>query len=178
VIAQCESELAYLRDVFKRYQEKNKWKVSQKELESRAKNVDLLRRNLNLLQDEFREQINRVKREQQQDLERNGDFINVFGRKRKGSEEEEEESDRDVNEEERDILAQFEENDKELENIAAELVEALDKVKLKAENSENLIKRQGELLKKTRKKAEDNEHKLRQNNNALKSILEKHKNGK
>jgi hypothetical protein len=46
---QCEEELSYLREVFKRYQEKNKRKISQAEIEARSKNIDLLRRNLNLL---------------------------------------------------------------------------------------------------------------------------------
>lgn len=45
----CEEELSYLREVFKRYQEKNKRKISQEEIEARSKNIDLLRRNLNLL---------------------------------------------------------------------------------------------------------------------------------
>lgn len=45
----CEEELSYLRDVFKKYQEKNKRKISQNEIEARSKNIDLLRRNLNLL---------------------------------------------------------------------------------------------------------------------------------
>ena len=47
--ASCEDELAYLRDLFKKYQEKNKRKISQKEIEARSKNIDLLRKNLNLL---------------------------------------------------------------------------------------------------------------------------------
>jgi hypothetical protein len=46
---QAEDELQYLREVFKRYQEKNKRKISQKEMEARSKNIDLLRKNLNLL---------------------------------------------------------------------------------------------------------------------------------
>ena len=46
---QCEDELSYLREVFKKYQEKNKRKISQKEIEARSKNIDLLRKNLNLL---------------------------------------------------------------------------------------------------------------------------------
>ncbi len=91
---QCEEELSYLRDVFKKYQEKNKRKVSQKELENRSKNIDLLRRNLNLLQDEFKEQINRMRKEMSMGGdERQGDFINVFGNKkrRKGSDDSDDE---------------------------------------------------------------------------------------
>ena len=59
----CEEELSYLRDVFKKYQVKNKRKVSQKDLEARSKNIDLLRKNLNLLQDEFKEQIARMRKD-------------------------------------------------------------------------------------------------------------------
>jgi hypothetical protein len=49
MFSQCEDELSYLREVFKKYQEKNKRKISQKEIEARSKNIDLLRKNLNLL---------------------------------------------------------------------------------------------------------------------------------
>ena len=60
---QCEEELQYLREIFKKYQEKNKRKVSQKEIEARSKNIDLLRKNLNLLQDEFKEQVGRMRKD-------------------------------------------------------------------------------------------------------------------
>lgn len=74
-----------------------------------------------------------------------GDFINVFGSRKASQYTEEDEegggdSDRELNEDERDILKQFEENDRELENIAAELVDALDQVKNKAENIQTQIK--------------------------------------
>eukprot|EP00347_Sterkiella_histriomuscorum_P002197 403369092 len=192
----CEEEHSYLRQVFKRYQEKNKRTITKKELENRAKNIDLLRRNINLLNDEFKEQVSRMRKEiaQTNSLtggDRSGDFIDVFGSARQGrknrdeendgeygDQQSSEESDRDLNDEERDILKQFEENDQELENIAAELVNALDEVKMKAQNNETALKRQKELLTKTKKKAEDNENKLRQNNNQLKQILQKYKNGK
>ena len=45
----CESDLKDLRQVFKAYQEMNKRKVEQHEIENRSKNIDLLRKNLNLL---------------------------------------------------------------------------------------------------------------------------------
>ena len=60
---QAEEELLYLREIFKRYQEKNKRKISQKEIEARSKNIDLLRKNLNLLQDEFKEQVTRMRKD-------------------------------------------------------------------------------------------------------------------
>ena len=62
---------------------------------------------------------------------------------------------------EKDILKQFEENDKELEEIAAQIVGALDELKGKAQNIESSISRQSDLLKKTRKAADENEAKLR-----------------
>jgi len=49
-----ENALRSLRAVFKVYQNKNKRKVEQIELENRSRNIDLLRKNLNLLQDEFK----------------------------------------------------------------------------------------------------------------------------
>ena len=63
-------------------------------------------------------------------------------------------SDRELNAEEKSILQQFEDNDKELEDIAAQILEELDKLKGKAVNIEDQTKRQCELLKKTNRKAE------------------------
>ena len=51
-----EELLKALRATFKIYQNKNKRKVEQVEIESRSKNIDLLRKNLNLLQEEFKMQ--------------------------------------------------------------------------------------------------------------------------
>jgi hypothetical protein len=85
---QAEDELAYLRDVFKRYQEKNKRKIAQKEIEARSKNIDLLRRNLNLLQDEFKEQVARMRKDMANGSggrQQEGDFMNIFGINRSGS---------------------------------------------------------------------------------------------
>ena len=50
----CEADLRDLRSVFKSYQEKNKRKLEQFELIQRTKNIDLLRKNLNLLHEEFK----------------------------------------------------------------------------------------------------------------------------
>lgn len=78
------------------------------------------------------------------------DFINVFhhginrdsNRTEEGEGADEDvEEERDLRDDERDILAQFEENDKELEDIAAQIVGALDELKGKAENIEGSIKR-------------------------------------
>jgi len=51
--------------VFKVWQNKNKRKVEPIEMENRSKNIDLLRKNLNLLQEEFRVQANRSRKEYQ-----------------------------------------------------------------------------------------------------------------
>jgi len=55
VFSECETLLQYLRDIFQRYQQKNKRKIPEKEIKNRSKNIDLLRKNLNILQDEFRD---------------------------------------------------------------------------------------------------------------------------
>ena len=94
MFSQCEDELSYLREVFKKYQEKNKRKISQKEIEARSKNIDLLRKNLNLLQDEFKEQVARMRKDLIQANNPNNtpdsstgksDFINIFGNINRGS---------------------------------------------------------------------------------------------
>lgn len=134
--------------MFKKYQEKNKRKISQKEIEARSKNIDLLRKNLNLLQDEFKEQVARMRKDLTQannnststpDSSAGGksDFINIFGNINRGSSNQDEsynaeEEDRELYDDEKDILKQFEANDKELENIAAVIVGALDELKGKA----------------------------------------------
>ena len=48
----ADEALIVLRKVFKEYQNKNKRKVEPKEIEDRSKNIDLLRKNLNLLREE------------------------------------------------------------------------------------------------------------------------------
>ena len=87
-------------------------------------------------------------------------------------------SEKEMNEDERDILKQFEDNDKELESIAALIVGSLDELKGKAQNIESSVKRQSDLLKKAKKAADENEAKLKQQNNQLKQVLLKYKNGR
>ena len=48
-----EEQLQFLRSVFKKYQKKNKKILTQEELTHRSEQIDLLRKNLNLLKDEF-----------------------------------------------------------------------------------------------------------------------------
>ena len=87
-------------------------------------------------------------------------------------------SEKEMNEDERDILKQFEDNDKELESIAALIVGSLDELKGKAQNIESSVKKQSDLLKKAKKAADENEAKLKQQNNQLKQVLLKYKNGR
>ena len=47
-----DEALIALRKVFKEYQNKNKRKVEPAEIVARSSNIDLLRKNLNLLRDE------------------------------------------------------------------------------------------------------------------------------
>ena len=47
-----DEALIALRKVFKEYQAKNKRKVEMSEIIARSENIDLLRKNLNLLRDE------------------------------------------------------------------------------------------------------------------------------
>ena len=49
----CESNLSQLRTVFKDYQKKNKEQLTKGEILNRTTMIDKLRRNLNLLKDEF-----------------------------------------------------------------------------------------------------------------------------
>ena len=58
------------------------------------------------------------------------------------------EEERDLNEAEAMYLKEFEQNDQELEDIAGEIVKALDTVKRNAENIEAGIDRQSHLLQK------------------------------
>ena len=81
-----EALLRSIRQVFKEYQNLNKRKVEQIELENRSRNIDLLRKNLNLLQEEFKMQQNRSKHSMKLSKsksnafghESNGDFIDIF----------------------------------------------------------------------------------------------------
>lgn len=102
-------------------------------------------------------------------------FVDVFAINKNDKDSD---SDRELYDEEKNILQQFEENDKELEEIAAQIVDGLDKLKVTSQSMEENIKRQGEMLGKTRAKSEKNEARLRQNNNQLKQLLNKYRNGK
>ena len=149
----CEQGLSYLRDVFKRYQKKNGRKLPQFEIEARSKNIDLLRKNLNLLKDEFQAQLERTQKENLKGKgggkeKNNKDFVDIFAinGSKSNLDGPYDEEDREMNKDERDLLKQFEENDKELEDIAGAICGALDTLKGTAENIENTIEKQGAML--------------------------------
>lgn len=86
----------------------------------------------------------------------NSDFIDIF----KNAGINDTQSEVSLNEDEISILKEFEDNDKELEDIAAQIVGALDELKGTAQNIENQVNRQGDLLKSANSKAEDLEVRL------------------
>lgn len=130
---QCEQQLQFLRDVFKRYSKKNQRKMTQQEIEARSKCIDILRKNLNLLKDEFSAQQERHQKKEQskaktssEKKKQNKEFVDIFslnsssaGFAPTGENVDEE---RGLNQAERDLLREFEENDKELEDIAGAIV--------------------------------------------------------
>ena len=56
IFATCETQLAYLRTIFKEYQNRNKLKIPPEELKARTRNIDLLREQINLLKKESKNQ--------------------------------------------------------------------------------------------------------------------------
>lgn len=148
-----EQMLRSLRQVFKVYQNKNKRKVEQSELENRSKNIDLLRKNLNLLQEEFKVQASRSKKDFHNrkhggtdasslsgiTKQTNDDFIDIFKGATKLNESFSSTDEAPLTDDERNILAQFEENDQELEDIAAQICGALDTLKGTAQNIEKTV---------------------------------------
>ena len=169
IFDKCEADLTELRSVFKLYQNKNKRKVEQDELEARSRNITLLRKNLNLLGEEFKIQANKSKKayRQQKDDEagvpKDNDSIDIFGTygKNKGggtgiNDDTFDDGEEDpLNEDELSILKQFEQNDQELEDIAAQICGALDDLQGTAENMKTMVKEQGSMLRKTRESTEN-----------------------
>ena len=56
IFARCEDKLASLRKIFKEYQNRNKLKIPARELNARTDNIDLLRKQINLLKEEDKRQ--------------------------------------------------------------------------------------------------------------------------
>ena len=59
IFARCETQLAYLRTVFKEYQNRNKLKLPPEEIKARTRTIDLLRHQINLLKAEDKNQLQR-----------------------------------------------------------------------------------------------------------------------
>ena len=96
--------------------------VHPKELEARTRNVNMLRQNLNLLNETFRDQTQRT-RNVKEDPQRQRVEINVTDSA----------IDRDLTEAEKEALNQFQENDRELEAIALEIANSLGDLRNKAD---------------------------------------------
>ena len=191
----AEKKLAHLRTIFKQYQKKNKLLLPETEIKARTRNIDLLRQQINLLRDEFRTQTERhriekavdqghvtqVYKKRQRGVQK--EFIDIFGSQSKEGEGKDEndvpgEEMRDLDQHEREILKAFEANDKELDAVAAKIVEELEKVKNNAQNIEGQIDKQGELLKRTNARADGTHADLQMQSSDLKDAINKHKNGK
>ena len=157
----CESQLSHLRQIFKLYQEKNKITLGKAEIQQRTTIIDKLRKNLNLLKDEFNAQVDRAKVEtekkslfKQKNRQPQAEFINLFGSINQDINEPQmateahvgEEAERSLNEDEQKYLDAFEENDKALDSITHEIIKGLEVVKLNAENIETGIDKQTKLL--------------------------------
>ena len=108
--------------------------MTQQEIEQRSKCIDILRKNLNLLKDEFSAQQERHQKKEQskqnkttsEKKKQNKEFVDIFslnassaGFAAGGNPDDEE---RGLDQAERDLLKEFEENDKELEDIAGLIV--------------------------------------------------------
>ena len=82
-----------------------------------------------------------------------------------------------MNDDERSILKEFQQNDQELEEIAKEINLALKEIKEKAQNVEANADKTGQLLEKQNERADKIVAKLTVQSNDLKQAISKHKNG-
>lgn len=72
------------------------------------------------------------------------DIFKEYGKKKDGAiNESDDDEEQPLNEDEMSILKEFEDNDKELEEIALKICGALDDLKGNAENMKTLVKEQG-----------------------------------
>ena len=163
ILAACESKLADLRTVFKEYQNRNKLKLPETVIKARTRNIDILRHQINLLKERFKVQNERsrmenalnpnstqsmIKKKRKKGVEK--EFIDLFsinsaGDKADkvsgsinggGGDDESEEDERDLNDDEKKIMEEFADNDKELEALTLQIVAELKDVKNNALNIE------------------------------------------
>ena len=87
--------------------------------------------------------------------------------------EEDEAPDRELTEEEKDVLEEFAKNDKELEDIALLIANDLDSLKDKAIRTGEALDEQHQLLTKANEMAENTELELNRQNNQLAAALKK-----
>lgn len=95
-----------------------------------------------------------------------------------GPDSDEEAPDRDLNEQEKRALKEFEENDKELEEMALEIANSLTQLGEKANKTAISINEQNQMLKQANKAAEQTELELNRQNNELARLLNKYRHGK
>lgn len=88
--------------------------MPEKELKARQKNIDLLRKNINILEEEFKQQTNKHKGAGlSPDKKKNGS--DLYGINRESLIDDDDE--RDLNDDEKDLLEEFRNNDKEIDSI-------------------------------------------------------------
>ena len=120
-----------------------------------------------------------VQNEKKKNESKDKGYIDLFDENNTGIQaEESSDEEQELNQAEKNALAQFDENDQELEKIAGEIATALDHLKETSLNIADRVGTQNQLLKGANSKAKKTESELNQQNNDLKKALEKHKNGK
>lgn len=85
----------------------------------------------------------------------------------KYKDEEDEDALREMNEYEKDLMKQFEENDAEIDNMLDNVIQVAEKIHLYAQDINTAIMTQAELLKKVNNKAEKARQNLVQRNSAM-----------
>ena len=86
--------------------------------------------------------------------------------------------DRDMTESEQAVMKEFQENDKELEDIALQIYNQLGELEEKQKKTGVSINEQYEMLKKANEAAEKTELELNRQNNELSRLLNKYRGGK
>lgn len=96
----------------------------------------------------------------------------MFKERKKKKRSKDEEPERDMTQEEQDLLKKFEEGDKEIDAMLEVVNEQLDRLKLHAEGLGTQIDNQKQLISKVNKKTEQSWQRLRQKDSALQSVLD------
>lgn len=173
-INEAEGNLKELKIVFKEFCEKHREKLAPFEVDQREKNIDLLRRNLNILEDSVKAG------QKRSSSSANIHVSNELKRPLMDGEDEGEDEyeDRELTAEEERVLREFKENDDELEKLADQISNRLEALKGKTNKIGETIDVQAEMIKQADDSAEKTENTLRLQNNELQKILNKYRNGK